>query len=222
MRVIPKTLGFAVGKWLGAGAAVLVLAGQAAVAQQNSAGQQGAEQTQQPTNSEELGVSRNDGPRRDTPSLDNWGESRNEQEADMENAEDDADQGMASDTTAQSTGPVGQAHQDQENPAGPRAEIIAQEAFPNVPLGDLQDRTLTNLAGVEVGQVENVVVNPQTGEAALLVSVGGFLGMGDKQVLVSAAEVEAGEGEIIWQSNGGEEALKALPPYRQQDFVSVR
>lgn len=222
MNTIVKPTGLMKHSWIGVSALAMVLALPAAAADGESDNDAPTAQQQQPVHPDKLGVSRNDGPKRDIPAADNWGASRDAQEADMENAADDADQGMASDTTAQPTGPAGQAHQDQQNPAGPQTEAIAQKAFPNVPLGQLQDRPLTNLGGVEVGTVQNVVVNPETGEAALLVSVGGFLGMGNKEVLVGAEEVKASQGEIVWQSNGDEEALKALRPYRQQDYVSVR
>jgi sporulation protein YlmC with PRC-barrel domain len=149
--------------------------------------------------------------------MDNRGESRNEQPADVGNEPEQLEDDMASETAAQDADTDEIARQQDES-----AQAIAAQAFQNVPIDQLQGSTVTNLQGEEVGEVEDVVVSQQGENAALVVSTGGFLGIGGKEVILEAEQVEVSGDQIVWQSNEGQEALEQLPEYTERNYVSVR
>lgn len=98
-----------------------------------------------------------------------------------------------------------------------------ERSEPGAPAGDretretaassLEGKALVGPAGEKVGQIEKVAGDK------MIVSVGGFLGIGAKRVLVPQEEVDiarTGEG-VQAVTSLTEEALKAMPEYTAED-----
>lgn len=88
---------------------------------------------------------------------------------------------------------------------------------------ELQDRTVRNSQGEEIGEVQDVVMSNDGSEAGIVVGVGGILGMGKKEVFLSADELRAGPDgeEIVWESSVGEDSAKNLPEYDEERYTSL-
>lgn len=79
--------------------------------------------------------------------------------------------------------------------------------------GDLAGQELRNETGEEVGDVERIV-SDQEGEYHAVVGVGGFLGIGKKQVVIPLSRMTMGEdGVVVLLSSEDEDQLKAMPAY---------
>ena len=74
-------------------------------------------------------------------------------------------------------------------------------------------KDVLNEAGDTIGEVEDIVTDQSSNTVYAVVSVGGFLGIGDKNVLVPVDELNVGAENVILMSQSTEEDLKALPAY---------
>jgi hypothetical protein len=70
---------------------------------------------------------------------------------------------------------------------------------------------LWSTKGDEVGEIKDVVMKDNTYYAVL--AVGGFLGIGDKNVAIPLDELKVGEDEAYLMSAQTEEQLEAMPAY---------
>lgn len=82
-------------------------------------------------------------------------------------------------------------------------------------VGDLIGKKVVNQQGDEVGEVEDVVIGGADKATMAVVSVGGFLGIGDKSIAISFDELQPGqdEGQILLTSGASVDELKERPAY---------
>jgi len=72
-------------------------------------------------------------------------------------------------------------------------------------------------AGEEVGEIEDVVLD-QHGEYYAVLSVGGFLGIGEKKVAVPLDELQLREDQVYLMAAATEEQLEQMPEYDEQQY----
>ncbi|WP_340117382.1 DUF4142 domain-containing protein [Pelagibius sp. 7325] len=96
-----------------------------------------------------------------------------------------------------------------------------QAALGDVTAKDLIGKTVVNASGDEVGEIQNLVID-QSDVVSAIIEVGGFLGIGAKQVAVPFDELQTGEDEAVWQTRATEEELENLPAYEEdsEGFLS--
>ena len=77
------------------------------------------------------------------------------------------------------------------------------------------DRGMHNRAGEKIGSISDLIVAPDGTIAAALVGVGGFLGIGEKEVAVPffSIEVVRNGDDLRFVIDATKEALKAAPSY---------
>lgn len=102
------------------------------------------------------------------------------------------------------------------------AKQQAAAAQPMDQLGEMSaeqviGKDVVNLRGEDVGEVEDIVLDQDKAVFAVI-SVGGFLGMGDKNVAVPVNELKLGENDVIMMSETTEEQLESMPAYEQQAY----
>ena len=68
----------------------------------------------------------------------------------------------------------------------------------------------------KIGAVKDVVVGPDSKVNAVLVDIGGFLGIGAKTVSLPLTQLKA-EGDRVMASNLTKEQAKAIPEYKEPD-----
>ena len=78
---------------------------------------------------------------------------------------------------------------------------------------DLIGKDVVNTKGDEVGEIEDIVVDPSSRAMYAVVSVGGFLGIGDKTIAVPFEQLNIGAEDAILMSEQSESELKQLPAY---------
>ena len=74
--------------------------------------------------------------------------------------------------------------------------------------------TVVNSADESIGKIDDLVVNPQDKITYAIVSVGGFLGVGNKLVAVPFDSLRAVKEDRLVLSGGTKDALKALPEFK--------
>ena len=80
--------------------------------------------------------------------------------------------------------------------------------------GDLIGKSVVNQEGDEVGEIQDIVIGTSDKAVQAIVSVGGFLGIGDKSVAVAFDELQQQDEESVLLSSGATvEELKQRPAY---------
>jgi sporulation protein YlmC with PRC-barrel domain len=80
--------------------------------------------------------------------------------------------------------------------------------------GDLIGKSVVNQEGDEVGEIEDIVIGTNDKAVQAIVSVGGFLGIGDKNVAVAFDELQQqDEDSVLLTSGATVEELKQRPAY---------
>ncbi|MET4700457.1 sporulation protein YlmC with PRC-barrel domain [Constrictibacter sp. MBR-5] len=79
-------------------------------------------------------------------------------------------------------------------------------------------RDIVNLRGNEVGDVEDIVMSRDGDALFAVISVGGFLGIGDKDVVVPFSELRMGDDNMILMSQKSEDGLRDMPAYDENQY----
>jgi sporulation protein YlmC with PRC-barrel domain len=88
--------------------------------------------------------------------------------------------------------------------------------------GDITGTEVVNQAGDEIGEVEEIVRDKETGSFHAVVSVGGFLGIGDKQVAIALDDLKLRDEQLLISLDSTEEQLKAYPAYEEARYEKVK
>ena len=106
-----------------------------------------------------------------------------------------------------------EAEQTQQQAATqPQGEISLEEV-----LGS----SVVNSAGEEVAEIEDIVLGKDQKYYAIL-SVGGFLGIGDKKVAIPLDELQLSEDRVYLMSAATEEQLEQMPEYEEDQYQPVQ
>jgi putative membrane protein len=107
---------------------------------------------------------------------------------------------------------------EQEQPASGTAsnQLSGTEQQGWVSVGEVLGAPVVNDKGDDVGEIKDVVMKDNTYYAVL--AVGGFLGIGDKNVAIPLDELQLGEDEAYLMSAETEEQLEAMPAYEATQY----
>jgi hypothetical protein len=104
-------------------------------------------------------------------------------------------------------------------PAEQRA-TIAPSAAGEISANSLINTTVRNAANESIGDVNDVRLDSSGKVAAVIVGVGGFLGMGEKDVALPFNELAFGRdknGKLVVTSKVTKESLQAAPEWKNPD-----
>jgi sporulation protein YlmC with PRC-barrel domain len=74
------------------------------------------------------------------------------------------------------------------------------------------DKPVYNEQNEKVGAVDDIIVAPDKSISYAIVSVGGFLGLGEHYVAIPFTQLKAGDGKYVLRG-ATKDALKALPAF---------
>ncbi len=69
-----------------------------------------------------------------------------------------------------------------------------------------------------IGKVTDLILDDQNRIVGAVLSVGGFLGIGDKQVAIPFDQLQMGDNNVILMSQASEEELKSMPAYEEGTY----
>lgn len=86
---------------------------------------------------------------------------------------------------------------------------------------ELIGRDVVNASGKDIGEIDDIVINDQDQAMYAVIGVGGFLGLGQKEVAIPFEQLRLGAENVILMSERSEGDLKQMPPYRKGQWKSV-
>ena len=85
----------------------------------------------------------------------------------------------------------------------------------NVSVGDLEDMEIYSASGEEVGEIEGVLVDGSRQPVAITADVGGFLGLGERNVVIGLDQLsKSGDHLTVAMTK---EQINALPEFDEDD-----
>ncbi len=144
----------------------------------------------------------------ETQAQDEQAQPTEEQQPVQEQAQEVAEEPVAEEPTEQQ---AGVAPEETFIPAQEEGLLLASELM-NVTVIDAQDE--------EIGGIDEVIVDPEGGIFGAVVSVGGFLGIGAKQVALSWNEFDYSPEEQVARLNVTREELEQAPDF--QTLADIR
>jgi sporulation protein YlmC with PRC-barrel domain len=101
-----------------------------------------------------------------------------------------------------------------DSPTADTMEGASDNPLMQMTAGDLIGKSVVNQEGDEVGEIEDIVIGTNDKAVQAIVSVGGFLGIGDKNVAVAFDELQQQDEDSVLLSSGATvEELKQRPAY---------
>ena len=93
------------------------------------------------------------------------------------------------------------------------AQIMTSVPAQSVTVNDWHKQNVYDPSNNKIGEIEDVLLSPEGKVTALIVGVGGFLGMGEKDVAVPFAAVKhtTKDGKVYLTIDTTKDALKAVP-----------
>ena len=124
---------------------------------------------------------------------------------------------LAQQTHEQVTAAAGQG--EQPDAAVQQQESVQAATQPEqaVSIDEVLGSRVVNANGEEVAEIEDLVVDQNQAQYAIL-SVGGFLGIGEKKVAVPLEDLQLGEDEVYLMTATTEEQLEEMPEYDEEQF----
>jgi sporulation protein YlmC with PRC-barrel domain len=112
--------------------------------------------------------------------------------------------------TEQQQAQVGQAAQDMD------------QMLMSMPIDQVTGTEVVNSRGEQIGQVDRVVRDNQTGDLALVVRSGGILGLGGETTLVNLDEVaQASQDQLVWETTLGEDEIAEMPEFDDTQYSEI-
>lgn len=112
-------------------------------------------------------------------------------------------------------------------PAIPPAAADGMPAAGAVSAEEMIGEDVMGSDGEKIGSVEDVIIDPASGEATqLVISSGGFLGIGEKRISVDFSQVQVqteddGEPESLTLSNMTQADVEAMPEFQYSDTMTT-
>ena len=97
----------------------------------------------------------------------------------------------------------------------------SEQALVGVQADEVIGMDVVNAKGDEVGEVKDLVLDDRQAAHAV-VSVGGFLGIGAKDIAVPFDQLRVGPESVILMSETSESELKQMPEYKKDEYSPVQ
>lgn len=88
-------------------------------------------------------------------------------------------------------------------------------------VAELEGADVMNAAGEEIGEVEAVLLDPATDAPVVILSVGGVLGIGDKEIAFPYSDLTITGDEIVLNTDMTEDEIEEMPEYDEAAYEEL-
>ncbi len=107
---------------------------------------------------------------------------------------------------------------DQQASESQQAADAAQDEPVSVAYDDIVGEDVVNAAGEEIGSIEDILLDPSTGRPVVVVSAGGFLGIGDTEVVFDYDLLEVEGDRVVIDTRLSEESVEEAQGYEEARY----
>lgn len=86
-------------------------------------------------------------------------------------------------------------------------------------VGDVLGKDMVTPDGEDIGEVEQIVLHSGDEQLYAVVSVGGFLGIGGRDVVIPVSELELINDELVLKAGNSKEQVKQQPSYEPKEYT---
>ena len=105
--------------------------------------------------------------------------------------------------------------------AGTQSGMTGMGSEQRIKADDLEDKTVVSSTGDEIGEVEKIVRGKQDDKLQAVVEVGGFLGMGEKEVTMPLSELKMQNDQLVAPQTASKDQLKSQAKYDESQYQEV-
>ncbi|SFI08743.1 PRC-barrel domain-containing protein [Modicisalibacter xianhensis] len=100
------------------------------------------------------------------------------------------------------------------------AEPPEQSPLDKMRVADLEGQTIYGTGGEELGDIDNVVMANDGSNAGVVISMGGFWGLFEDQVLIPFNQLQLNDDQLVWQTDKSTEEMEETG-YDEQNYTEV-
>ncbi|TDX27575.1 sporulation protein YlmC with PRC-barrel domain [Modicisalibacter xianhensis] len=100
------------------------------------------------------------------------------------------------------------------------AEPPEQSPLDKMRVADLEGQTIYGTGGEELGAIDNVVMANDGSNAGVVISMGGFWGLFEDQVLIPFSQLQLNDDQLVWQTDKSTEEMEETG-YDEQNYTEV-
>jgi sporulation protein YlmC with PRC-barrel domain len=101
------------------------------------------------------------------------------------------------------------------------ADTAAAAPIYRIAMDDIVGQDVYNSAGEEIGEVRDIVIDPARQVPMVIVEVGGFLGIGGRQVALSYDDMAFGGDRIVLNTAMSQDEIKDMPEYDEAAYSDL-
>jgi hypothetical protein len=105
--------------------------------------------------------------------------------------------------------------------AGTQSGMTGMGSEQGIKTDDLEDKKVVSSTGDEIGEVEKIVRGKQDDKLQAVVEVGGFLGMGEKEVTMPLSELKMQNDQLVAPQTASKDQLKSQAEYDESQYEEV-
>ncbi|MBJ3776813.1 PRC-barrel domain-containing protein [Acuticoccus mangrovi] len=91
----------------------------------------------------------------------------------------------------------------------------------SIRVDELEGEDVLNSAGEEIGEIDEVMLDPASGKPVVIVSVGGFLGIGDRDVAFPYDDFTITGDDVVLNTTLTRAEIKAMPEVDDDDYEEL-
>ena len=101
------------------------------------------------------------------------------------------------------------------------AVAAPMETTYQIRIDDLEGADVMNTAGDEIGSIESVLLDPSANAPVVVLSVGGLLGIGDKEIAFPYNEFTITGDDVVLNTDMSEDQIKDMPEYDEGAYEAL-
>ena len=105
--------------------------------------------------------------------------------------------------------------------AGTQSGMTGMGSQQGIKADDLEDKKVVSSTGDEIGEVDEIVRGKQDNTLQAVVDVGGFLGMGEKEVTIPLSELKLQNDRLVAPQTASKDQLKSQPEYDESQYEEI-
>lgn len=98
------------------------------------------------------------------------------------------------------------------------SQMQTQRSLMNMQASEIQGKTVVNMQGDKLGKVDKLVQDRKDNSIQAVISVGGFLGIGAKEITIPVVQLQLQQDKLAWNRSLTKDQLKQRPAYQQAQY----